>query len=100
MRRSVEHGPRRDKSRQRFFRIFSIACSAYRRFSELVIDAGLSGDPEQDYFAQALTADLTTDLSHFLFTSFVIAHSTALTYKGQAVDPKQLGRELGVRYAL
>ncbi len=63
--------------------------------------ANLSGDPEQDYFAQALTADLTTDLSHFLFRpSFVIAHSTALTYKGQAVDPKQLGRELGVRYAL
>ena len=62
--------------------------------------ANLSGDPEQDYFAQALTADLTTDLSHFLFTSFVIAHSTALTYKGQAIDPKQLGRELGVRYAL
>ena len=62
--------------------------------------ANLSGDPEQDYFAQALTADLTTDLSHFLFASFVIAHSTASTYKGQAVDPKQLGRELGVRYAL
>ena len=62
--------------------------------------ANLSGDPEQDYFAQALTADLTTDLSHFLFASFVIAHSTALTYKGQAVDPKQVGRELGVRYAL
>jgi TolB-like protein/Tfp pilus assembly protein PilF len=62
--------------------------------------ANLSGDPEQDYFAQALTADLTTDLSHYFLASFVIAHSTALTYKGQAVDPKQLGRELGVRYVL
>jgi adenylate cyclase len=61
--------------------------------------ANLSGDPEQDYFADALTDDLTTDLSH-LAASFVIAHSTALTYKGKAVDPKQLGRELGVRYAL
>jgi adenylate cyclase len=58
--------------------------------------ANMSGDPEQDYFADALTDDLTTDLSH-LAASFVIAHSTALTYKGKAVDPKQLGRELGLR---
>ena len=61
--------------------------------------ANLSGDPEQDYFADGLTDDLTTDLSH-LPGSFVIAHSTASTYKGKAVDAKQVGRELGVRYAL
>jgi class 3 adenylate cyclase/TolB-like protein len=60
--------------------------------------ANLSGDPEQDYFADGLTDDLTTDLSH-LPDSFVIAHSTALTYKGRAVEPKHL-RKLGVRYAL
>src|SRR5271166_6468661 len=47
--------------------------------------ANLSGDPEQDYFADGLTDDLTTDLSH-LSDSFVIAHTTALTYKGKAVD--------------
>src|SRR5271157_5801556 len=61
--------------------------------------ANLSGDPEQDYFADGLTDDLTTDLSH-LPGSFVIAHDTALSFKGKPVDAKQLGRDLGVRYAL
>src|SRR5271165_2437089 len=61
--------------------------------------ANLSGDPEQDYFADGLSDDLTTDLSH-LPGSFVIAHTTALTYKGKSVDAKEIGRELGVRYAL
>ena len=59
----------------------------------------LSGDKEQDYFADAITDDLTTDLSH-LPDSFVIARNTAFTYKGKAVDVKQIGRELGVRYVL
>jgi adenylate cyclase len=59
----------------------------------------LSGDPEQDYFADGLTDDLTTDLSH-LADSFVIARNTAFTYKGKPVDAKQIGRELGVRYVL
>jgi adenylate cyclase len=59
----------------------------------------LSSDPEQDYFADAITDDLTTDLSH-LSDSFVIARNTAYTYKGKAVDVKQIGRDLGVRYLL
>src|SRR5271170_3602796 len=59
----------------------------------------LSGDKEQDYFADGITDDLTTDLSH-LPDSFVIACNTAFTYKGKRVDVKQLGRELGVRYVL
>jgi adenylate cyclase len=59
----------------------------------------LSSDPEQAFFADGLTEDLTTDLSH-LAGSFVIARNTAFTYKGKAVDVKQLGRDLGVRYAL
>jgi adenylate cyclase len=59
----------------------------------------LSGDKEQDYFADGLTDDLTTDLSH-LPDSFVIARNTAFTYKGKPVDAKQIGRELGVRYVL
>jgi TolB-like protein len=59
----------------------------------------LSNDPEQDFFADGLTEDLTTDLSH-LAGSFVIARNTAFIYKGKAVDVKQLGRDLGVRYAL
>ena len=61
--------------------------------------ANLSGDPEQDYFADGLTDDLTTDLSH-LPESFVIGRSTAAAYKGKPVDLRQLGRDLGVRYAV
>jgi TolB-like protein/class 3 adenylate cyclase/tetratricopeptide (TPR) repeat protein len=59
----------------------------------------LSGDKEQDYFVDGVTDDLTTDLSH-LADSFVIARNTAFTYKGKAVDAKQIGRELGVRYVM
>jgi TolB-like protein/class 3 adenylate cyclase/tetratricopeptide (TPR) repeat protein len=59
----------------------------------------MSGDPEQEYFADGLTDDLTTDLSH-IPGSFVIARNTAFTYKGKAVDAKEIGRELGVRYVL
>jgi TolB-like protein len=59
----------------------------------------LSNDPEQEYFADGITEDLTTDLSR-IGGSFVIARSTAFTYKGKPVDAKQIGRELGVRYLL
>jgi adenylate cyclase len=59
----------------------------------------LSGDKEQDYFADGITDDLTTDLSH-LDGSFVISRGTAFTYKGKPVDAKAIGRELGVRYLL
>src|SRR5262249_42662918 len=59
----------------------------------------LSGDPEQEYFADGITDDLTTDLSH-LPGSFVISRGTAFTYKGRPVDAKQIGRDLGVRYVL
>jgi adenylate cyclase len=59
----------------------------------------LSGDKEQDYFADGITEDLTTDLSH-LQDAFVIARNTAFTYKGKSVDAKQIGRELGVKYLL
>ncbi len=57
----------------------------------------MSGDKEQDYFADGITDDLTTDLSH-LDGSFVISRGTAFTYKGKPVDAKEIGRELGVRY--
>ncbi len=59
----------------------------------------LSNDPGQDYFADAVTDDLTTDLSR-IKGSFVIARTTAFTYKGKAVDVRKIGRELGVRYVL
>ena len=58
----------------------------------------LSGDKDQDYFADGITEDLTTDLSHVF--DFVIARNTAFTYKGKSVDAKQIGRELGVKYLL
>ncbi|HEV2185677.1 MAG TPA: adenylate/guanylate cyclase domain-containing protein [Stellaceae bacterium] len=59
----------------------------------------LSHDPDQDYFADGITEDLTTDLSR-IAGSFVIARNTAFTYKGKSVDVRQLGRDLGVHYVL
>ena len=61
--------------------------------------ANIGGDPEQDYFVDGLTESLTTDLSR-ISGAFVIGRSTAFTYKGKAVDLKQIGRELNVRYVL
>jgi TolB-like protein len=61
--------------------------------------ANLSNDPEQGYFADGITEDLTTDLSR-LANMFVISRNTAFTYRNKAVDTKQIGRELGVRYVL
>jgi TolB-like protein len=59
----------------------------------------LSGDIEQDYFVDAVTASLTTDLSR-IRGSFVIGRNTAFTYKGKAFDFKRIGRELNIRYVL
>jgi adenylate cyclase len=61
--------------------------------------ANLSSDPEQQYFADGITEDLTTDLSH-LAGMLVISRNTAFTFQGKRVDTKQIGRELGVRYVL
>jgi adenylate cyclase len=59
----------------------------------------LSNDPNQDYFADGVTENLTTDLSR-IRGSFVIARNTAFTFKGKNVDAKEIGKELGVRYVL
>jgi TolB-like protein/class 3 adenylate cyclase len=61
--------------------------------------ANMGGDPEQDYFVDGVTESLTTDLSR-ISGSFVIARNTAFSYKGKAIDVKQIGRELNVRYLL
>src|SRR6516164_3226399 len=61
--------------------------------------ANLSNDPEQEYFADGITDDLTTDLSQ-IAGSFVIARNTAFSYRGKSVNVKEVGRELGVRYVL
>jgi TolB-like protein len=59
----------------------------------------LSGDPDQDYFADGMVEEITTALSRIRWL-FVIARNSSFTYKGRAVDVKQVGRELGVRYVL
>ncbi len=59
----------------------------------------LSGDPAQDYFADGITENLTTELSR-IGGSFVIARSTAFTFKGKSIDAKEIGKELGIRYVL
>ncbi|MGY4500533.1 TolB-like protein [Bradyrhizobium sp. GM24.11] len=59
----------------------------------------LSADPEQEYFADGVVEDITMALSLFRWL-FVIARNSSFTYKGRAVDVKQIGRELGVRYVL
>src|SRR6267143_5319627 len=59
----------------------------------------MSGDPEQEYFADGMSEDIITALSRFK-ALFVIARNSSFTYKGRAVDVKQVGRELGVRYVL
>jgi TolB-like protein len=61
--------------------------------------ANLSGTPEQEYFADGIVEDITTALSRMRWL-FVIARNSSFTYKGRAVDLKQVGRELGVRYIL
>ena len=76
------------------------AASSAPRLSIVVLPfANLGGDPEQDYFVDGVTESLTTDLSR-ISGSFVIGRNTAFTYKGKAVDVKQIGRELNVRYVL
>ncbi len=59
----------------------------------------MSGDPDQEYFADGMVDDIITALSRFT-SLFVIARNSSFTYKGRAVDIKQVGRELGVRYVL
>ena len=61
--------------------------------------ANLSNDPEQQYFADGITEDVTTDLSRIPHM-IVISRNTAFAYQGKRVDTKQIGRELGVRYVL
>src|SRR5580700_10421870 len=61
--------------------------------------ANMSGDPEQEYFADGMVEEIITAFSR-IYWLFVIARNSSFTYKGQAVDVKQVGRELGVRYVL
>src|SRR5205823_3667600 len=74
--------------------------SPAQRLSIVVLPfANLSEDPDQQYFADGITEDLTTDLSRIPHT-FVISRHTAFTYRNRSVSTKQIGRELGVRYVV
>jgi TolB-like protein/class 3 adenylate cyclase len=74
--------------------------AAAPRLSIVVLPfANLSNDPDQQYFADGITEDLTTNLSRIAH-SFVISRNTAFTYRNKPVDTKQIGRELRVRYVL
>ena len=89
-----QYGPRSQAERAR------LGLPSPPRLSIVVLPfANLSGDPKQDYFVDGVTESLTTDLSR-IKGSFVIGRHTAFTYKGDAVDLKQIGRELNVRYVL
>ena len=77
-----------------------ISQSVAPRLSIVVLPfKNLSNDPEQEYFADGITEDLTTDLSRIAH-SLVISCNTAFTYRNKRVDTRQIGRELGVRYVL
>jgi adenylate cyclase len=77
-----------------------VPSAAASRLSIVVLPfANLSNDAEQEYFADSITDDLTGDLSR-IADSFVIARTTAFSYKGKPIDVKQIGRDLAVRYVL
>jgi TolB-like protein/class 3 adenylate cyclase/Tfp pilus assembly protein PilF len=111
-----DHGPTQFKNIAEPIRVYSLEVgkptqpkparapapekSAPPRLSIVVLPfANIGGDPEQEHFADGVTESLTTDLSR-IRGSFVIGRNTAFTYKGYAVDLKQIGRELNVRYVL
>jgi len=77
----------------------SVAAPAPRLSIVVLPFVSLSNDPRQEYFADGIVDDLTTDLSR-IAGSLVIARSTAFSYKGKSADVRQIGRELGVHYVL
>src|SRR3984885_5895674 len=80
--------------------VASKATAEAARLSLVVLPfTNLSNDPAQDYFADGVTENLTTELSR-LHNSFVIARNTAFTFTGKNLDAKAIGKELGVRYVL
>jgi TolB-like protein len=90
----VQDGPNPQAERARLGQL-----SAPRLSIVVLPFANLGSDTEQDYFVDGLTENLTTDLSR-ISGSFVIGRHTAYTYKGKAVDLKQIGHDLNVRYVL
>ena len=80
--------------------VFAVPPKPHDRPSVAVMPfQNLSGDTEQEYFADGIVEDIITALAHFRHL-FVIARNSSFTYKGRAVDVQQVGRELGVRYVV
>jgi TolB-like protein/class 3 adenylate cyclase len=89
-----------ERARPKFTPTPSPEKTAAPRLSMVVLPfANIGGDTEQEYFVDGVTESLTTDLSR-IRASFVIGRNTAFTYRGKAVDQKQIGRDLNVRYVL
>jgi adenylate cyclase len=116
--KATDLGERQLKNIERPIRIYSVAVGDAPSFGATKADAerpalplpdrpslavlpfqNMSGDPEQEYFADGMVEEIITALSR-VRSFFVIARNTSFTYKGKAVDVKQVGRELGVRYVL
>ena len=96
------------KNIDRPIQVFSVRVSTFRQPTLALPDrpsiavlafTNMSGDAEQEYFADGIAEDIITALSQIRWL-FVIARNSSFTYKGRAVDLKQVGRELGVRYVL
>jgi adenylate cyclase len=107
-----DRGEQRIKNVERPVRVYSVAGSSRVTGDEpkalalpdkpslaVLPFTNISGDPEQDYFADGIVEDLITALSRVRWF-FVIARTSSFTYKGKSVDIRQVGRELGVRYVL
>ncbi len=95
--RSAAAGARRTASALR--RLRRPACRAGKPSIAVLPFQNLSGDPEQEYFADGMVEEIITALSRMRWL-FVIARNSSFTYRNRAVDVKQIGRELGVRYIL
>ena len=91
--------PRREPTCDRHLESTGSAADAAHLSIVVLPFTNLSGDPSQDYFADGITENLTTDLSR-IRNSFVIARNTAFTFKGKNIDTKEISKELGVRYVL
>ena len=87
-------------NRERSVGLFEIPPPIHDRPSIAVLPfENMSGDPEQEYFADGMVEEITTALSRFKWL-FVVARNSSFTFKGRAVDVKEVGRRLGVRYVL
>jgi adenylate cyclase len=109
-----DRGEQQLKNISRPVRAFAVRAGAFNALSERLSAApplpdkpsiavlpfeNMSGDPEQEYFADGMVEEITTALSRFKWL-FVVARNSSFTFKGKAVDVKEVGRRLGVRYVL